>query len=39
MNFSDIFKKSFLTKVGTSQTLDIIIALLVSIVIGAYIFY
>lgn len=39
MNFSDIFKKSFLTQVGTSQTLDIIIALLVSIVVGAYIFY
>ena len=39
MNFSDIFKKSFLTKVGTSQTLDIVIALLVSIVVGAYIFY
>lgn len=39
MNFSDIFKKSFLTKVATSQTLDIVIALLVSIVIGAYIFY
>lgn len=39
MNFSDIFKKSFLTKVGTSQTLDIIIALLVAIVVGSYIFY
>lgn len=39
MKFSEIFKKSFLTQIETSQTLDIAIALLVSIVIGAYIFY
>lgn len=39
MEFGDIFKKSFLSKVGTMQTLDIVIALLVSIVVGAYIFY
>ena len=39
MEFGEIFKKSFLTQIKTSQALDIAIALLVSIVIGAYIFY
>lgn len=39
MEFGEIFKKSFLTQIKTSQTLDIAMALLVSIVIGAYIFY
>ena len=39
MSFREIFKEKFLTGVGTTQTLDIWIALLFSVVIGAYIFY
>lgn len=39
MQFGDIFKKEFLSKIQSVQTIDIAIALLVSIVVGAYIFY
>lgn len=39
MNFSEVFKNKFLTSVGTTQTIDIWIALLFSVVVGAYIFY
>lgn len=39
MSFSDVFKKSFLTEIQSTQTLDTVIALLIAIVIGAYIYY
>lgn len=39
MNFSEIFKNKFLTSVGTTQAMDLWIALLFSVVVGAYIFY
>lgn len=39
MKFNEIFKKSFIDQVPVTQVLDIITALLISIIIGAYIFY
>lgn len=39
MSFQDVFKKDFLQQMQTTQTMDSVIALLVSILIGAYIFY
>lgn len=39
MSFSDVFKKSFLTGVQSTQTLDTLIAFLVAILIGAYIYW
>ena len=35
MSFSDVFKKSFLSQIETTQTVDVILAVLISIVIGA----
>lgn len=39
MGFEDIFKKNFLTEIGTTQSLDIILALLISFAMGGYIYY
>lgn len=39
MNFNDIFKKSFLSQIETTQTVDVVLAVLISIVIGAYIYW
>ena len=39
MSFNDIFKNNFLSQIQANQGVDIIISLLVSVLIGAYIFY
>lgn len=39
MSFNDIFKNNFLSQVQANQGIDMIISLLVSVLIGAYIFY
>ncbi len=39
MSFNDIFKKNFLEQFHSNLTIDMTTALLVSIVVGAYIFY
>ena len=39
MEFRDIFKKNFIEMVESTQTMDVIMALLVAIAIGAYIYY
>lgn len=39
MEFKDILKKEFLTKIESVHALDMIIALLMAITIGAYIYY
>ena len=39
MNFSDVFKNSFLTQIKSNHVMDIIIAVLASILAGVYIFY
>ena len=39
MSFNEIFKNKFLEQVTTIEIVDIVIALLLSIVIGTYIFY
>lgn len=39
MSFSDVFKKSFLKELQATASLDIVIALLAAIIVGAYIFY
>lgn len=39
MNFGDVFKNKFLEQFTSNQIYDSIIALLISIIIGAYIFY
>lgn len=39
MSFSDVFKKSFLTEMQSTYTVDTVIALLFAVVVGAYIYY
>lgn len=39
MTFNDVFKKNFLTQIQSVQVVDIALALLISIVIGGYIYY
>lgn len=39
MNFNDIFKNNFIDVVNTPQIMEIVISLILSIVIGTYIYY
>lgn len=39
MEFGDILKKSFLSEVKSAQSMEIILSLLISLVIGGYIYY
>lgn len=39
MGFGDVFKKNFLSEIGTTQSMDILLSLLISLVVGGYIYY
>ncbi len=39
MNFSDVFKSSFLSNINSFSTLDVLLALGLSFVLGLFIFF